>query len=575
MKIIRAAFLILLLVLVASISSSYVYASAICLEDVTNPTFINKPNPTIIVDFKDDIDYEKLSLHFVMYPLDEVTLDWDFVDPIEIDILEELSFENGSVLTYNLTEELQNKMYYSLEVSAPTLNPDDEDSFITLYECELFFVDYGPIEISKVKPESNYVSESSYEMVFETTRRSECHISTRTDRIGSMERMSSTGGFIHRNIHPGSSPFYVGCVDDPDQTVEEFDIILDTTPPTTPEIEVIGLVSGHPNISTSRNSVRVKFSSSDQVSGIKNINFSIIEKSTGRNMMPWTTLESVDEWLVITRDGLGNSIQLADKGIYEIEARARNNAGLLSQESRSQPFQVYVGFDPDDIEVDLCEDRDVECDEGHPCTADVNCASGFCHPEENVCAIPTCNDGFINQDETDVDCGGSCPGCDVGQKCSTDNDCLSDNCDLLTQTCDIKDEPESPPPPVERPPQPPPQDERNIIFPILLVVGVLGVVGGGGYYVFSNKDQLFSYINSSGLGVSKKDSSPSVPIQQQIPNPQNNQSSTIATQLSRRLRSKEGRRKREDMFKGFSNQEGNEKTKLSKDDIDSLFDTKK
>ncbi|MFT7579476.1 MAG: hypothetical protein ACI9MR_001140 [Myxococcota bacterium] len=40
----------------------------------------------------------------------------------------------------------------------------------------------------------------------------------------------------------------------------------------------------------------------------------------------------------------------------------------------------------------------------------------------------TCTDGGKNQDETDVDCGGSCPGCDDGQTCNVDGDCANELC---------------------------------------------------------------------------------------------------------------------------------------------------
>ena len=40
----------------------------------------------------------------------------------------------------------------------------------------------------------------------------------------------------------------------------------------------------------------------------------------------------------------------------------------------------------------------------------------------------TCTDGTINGDETDVDCGGSCPTCGVGEACATAADCESAEC---------------------------------------------------------------------------------------------------------------------------------------------------
>ena len=56
-----------------------------------------------------------------------------------------------------------------------------------------------------------------------------------------------------------------------------------------------------------------------------------------------------------------------------------------------------------------------------------SCSSGVCVSGE------TCVDGILNQDETDVDCGGSCPNkCVVGQSCIVNSDCQSGTCDLNT-----------------------------------------------------------------------------------------------------------------------------------------------
>ena len=41
---------------------------------------------------------------------------------------------------------------------------------------------------------------------------------------------------------------------------------------------------------------------------------------------------------------------------------------------------------------------------------------------------PTCTDRVLNGNETDVDCGGSCPGCPVGNDCGVAADCQSGVC---------------------------------------------------------------------------------------------------------------------------------------------------
>jgi cysteine-rich repeat protein len=46
----------------------------------------------------------------------------------------------------------------------------------------------------------------------------------------------------------------------------------------------------------------------------------------------------------------------------------------------------------------------------------------------------TCYDGILNGDESDVDCGGSCIGCEDGKMCRTDADCIN-LCDLTAGRC--------------------------------------------------------------------------------------------------------------------------------------------
>ena len=67
------------------------------------------------------------------------------------------------------------------------------------------------------------------------------------------------------------------------------------------------------------------------------------------------------------------------------------------------------------------------CKAGSRCTNDKNCAAGlFCIKQS--CAAPSCKDNARNGDESDVDCGGSCPGCNAGQICTHGADCDSKSC---------------------------------------------------------------------------------------------------------------------------------------------------
>ena len=77
----------------------------------------------------------------------------------------------------------------------------------------------------------------------------------------------------------------------------------------------------------------------------------------------------------------------------------------------------------DETDVDCggsCPDR---CVAGQRCAIPGDCESGVC--TANFCQTPRCDDSVQNGTETDVDCGGSCPTCGGGQTCSANTDCQS------------------------------------------------------------------------------------------------------------------------------------------------------
>lgn len=86
--------------------------------------------------------------------------------------------------------------------------------------------------------------------------------------------------------------------------------------------------------------------------------------------------------------------------------------------------------DGDESDID-CGGSCPGCTLGAACTANADCESLFCR--EGSCATATCDDGVRNADETDVDCGGpGCPGCADGLTCAEDGDCESGQCVAMT-----------------------------------------------------------------------------------------------------------------------------------------------
>ncbi len=80
----------------------------------------------------------------------------------------------------------------------------------------------------------------------------------------------------------------------------------------------------------------------------------------------------------------------------------------------------------DETDVD-CGGSCPACSDGLACAIAGDCTSGVC--DNNVCAVAACDDLVQNADETDVDCGGSCPACSDGLACAIAGDCTSGVCD--------------------------------------------------------------------------------------------------------------------------------------------------
>lgn len=67
------------------------------------------------------------------------------------------------------------------------------------------------------------------------------------------------------------------------------------------------------------------------------------------------------------------------------------------------------------------------------CLTQSDCATGECI--DHACVPNACSNGKRDGTETDLDCGGFCEQCGVGQSCKIDQDCGSDSCEQVKQVC--------------------------------------------------------------------------------------------------------------------------------------------
>ncbi|TKJ17388.1 hypothetical protein CEE44_02535 [Candidatus Woesearchaeota archaeon B3_Woes] len=107
-------------------------------------------------------------------------------------------------------------------------------------------------------------------------------------------------------------------------------------------------------------------------------------------------------------------------------------------------FNDCNDYDSDFINGSLDCDSDCEYDlsmcqiEQPQCNENMDCVSGFCI--EGYCADPTCYDKVENSIESDIDCGGNCPKCENGEECENkDSNCKSGYCNVVTGKCSPPD----------------------------------------------------------------------------------------------------------------------------------------
>ena len=82
----------------------------------------------------------------------------------------------------------------------------------------------------------------------------------------------------------------------------------------------------------------------------------------------------------------------------------------------------------DETDVD-CGGSCSACGNGQSCLANGDCISANCDDGTCTAGGASCSDNERNGNETDVDCGGSCSGCANGLNCASNADCQSAYCD--------------------------------------------------------------------------------------------------------------------------------------------------
>jgi len=203
---------------------------------------------------------------------------------------------------------------------------------------------------------------------------------------------------------------------------EDFEFTVDLTDPEMINASIITIDEFTNKIDTG-NFIEVYFKGEDNESGIDYYEYIIYESNEyeSKNITDWEQISSRTAGKIYNI-----SVTLRDQYNYYVKIRAIDNSGRKSDTKKTNT--VIYDSSGGGEENPECTGAGNKCENGEPCTVNVDCVSNYCDKTNSICANAECNDTIKNGDETDIDCGGSCDSCALDRKCELDSDCDSGNC---------------------------------------------------------------------------------------------------------------------------------------------------
>jgi hypothetical protein len=294
-----------------------------------------------------------------------------------------------------------------------------------------------PSEFSLVAPGDTYLT--SFQLEILTTRTSTgCKYGITEDAIDNvMSDMGDAKSYISDTVSvadEGLKRYYFSCEFAEGWITDYFEFYVDTTPPVVVSIDDGDVVYSHTQLGAIWNAT-------DNLTGVDYYNVSVGTYATYSDAVNWTMIDATTTtftdlnltnqsyyyWNVYAVDGAGlwSQLKSSDGVFIDAAGSGTNDNGTTVDDILPEQCSNEIK-DNDETDVDCGGDCD-GCDEGSVCINDDDCLSRNCDNE--VCQEATCFDQIINNYESDVDCGGGvCVECMEGQMCVFDNDCYTNYC---------------------------------------------------------------------------------------------------------------------------------------------------
>ncbi|VVB80880.1 Uncharacterised protein [uncultured archaeon] len=261
---------------------------------------------------------------------------------------------------------------------------------------------------------------------------------------------AGTAAYVQRQQitvqNPGEYTYYVKCahVSGEQSDIIEIPVFIDTTPPAMTAVDDTSALTDEPEVTWSKSKIRVAFRGEDPESGISHYLITLKE-ATGNKIIfkDYISNTTTGEPIYISTTTSGTPFLLTNGKTYKFIVKAVNKVGLLSEPMESNGVTVDTSRipptcqdgekDEDETDVD-CGGSCDGCSEGKKCSLDVDCSTNYC--EDNRCKTASCDDGILNGMESDVDCGGEpCELCENYKVCKDNSNCISGYCDLKNNVC--------------------------------------------------------------------------------------------------------------------------------------------
>ncbi len=244
---------------------------------------------------------------------------------------------------------------------------------------------------------------------------------------------------------PGKYTYYVKCshVSGEQSDVIEIPVIIDTTPPEMEYVKDDGVLED-PEITWSQSKIRVAFKATDPESNISHY-LVTLQGQTDKQTVFKDYVSNVTNGMpfYISTTTNGSPFRLTNGKRYSFKVKAVNRVGLESEAMESDGVVVDITQIPEECkdgeqnqnESDVdCGGTCEGCPEGAKCSGNADCATNYC--ADGICVVASCEDAATNGLESDIDCGGqACAKCANGRTCIVSTDCESDYCDMIENIC--------------------------------------------------------------------------------------------------------------------------------------------